>query len=57
MSIDDQRVWTNSEVLRHRIMIDKERRDWRKRRGIKSEVISWGLPFNNAIMEQLVRRE
>ena len=57
VSIDDQRVWTNSEVLRHRIMIEKERRDWRKRRGIKEEVISWGLLFNNAIREQIVRRE
>ena len=55
-SIDDQRVWTNSEVLRHRIMIEKERREWRKRRGIKGEVISWVLLFN-AIREQRVKRE
>ena len=40
VSIDDQRVWTNSKVLRHRIMIEKERRDQRKRRGIKEEAIS-----------------
>ena len=40
VSIDDHRVWTNSEVLRHRIMIEKERRDWRKKRGIEEEVIS-----------------
>ena len=32
VTIDDQRVWTKSEVLQHKVTIEKARRAWRRER-------------------------
>ena len=58
MTVDDQRVWTNSEVLWHRVRIEKERGAWRTERGMKnSEVFSCGQVFKRATLEQIGRLE
>ena len=33
MTVDNQRVWTNSPVLRHRVLQEQERRSWTAGRG------------------------
>ena len=57
-TVDDQRVWTNSPVLRRRILQEQERRDWTAKKGIKTcREISWGRLFSEALREQVERRE
>ena len=58
MSIGDGRIWTNSDVIRRRIMEEKERRAWRTMRGLDMTCMrSWGQVFKQATNEQLDVRE
>ena len=58
VSVDDQRVWTNSGVLQRRILEEKERRKWRAGRDLKPvAVYSWGDLFRKAAEEQVNARE
>ena len=57
-TVDDQRVWTNSPVLRHRMLQEQERRAWTAARGLKTfRAICWGRLFSDALREQVERRE
>ena len=49
-TIGDQRVWTNSPVLTHRILQEKERRACSQSRGISTrKELPWGAAFHEAI--------
>ena len=57
-TVGDQRVWTNSPVLRHRILQEQERRAGTAARGIKTcRELSWGRLFSAALREQVERLE
>ena len=47
MSIDDQKVWTNSEVLRHRVMIEKELEKTERTGELRSNLLGSGDPKGN----------
>ena len=58
VTIGDHRVWTNSNVIRRRIMEEKERRAWRTTRGLDTtRMRQWGVVFKQATNEQLDARE
>ena len=58
LTIGNHRVWTNSDVIRRRIMEEKERRAWRDSRGLRSSHQNlWGQVFTLATEQQLDRRE
>ena len=58
MTIDDRRIWANSEVLRHRIVLEKKGREWRKKRGFSQLAgLSSRQLFREATREQLERRK
>ena len=57
VTIGIHRVWANSDVIRRRIMEEKERRAWRESRGLKSTHQNlWGQVFKQATKEQMDRR-
>ena len=57
-TVDDQRVWTNSPVLRDRMLQVQERRAWTAARGIKTcRELPWGRLFSDALREPVERRE
>ena len=59
-TVEDQglRVWTNSPVLRHRMLLEKERRAWTQHRGISTrKELAWGEIFHDALKEQVEVRE
>ena len=58
VTIDDDRVWTNSDVIRRRIMEEKERRAWRTTKGLDTtRMRPWGQVFQQATQQQLNNRE
>ena len=58
ITIEDQRVWTNGNVLRYRIMEETERRQWWRSHAVNSEVIQgWRSMFTKAAENKLNKRE
>ena len=47
MPIDDQRVWTNSEALRHKVMIEKGLEKTEKTGELRSNLLESGDPKGN----------
>ena len=58
ISIEGNRLWTNSEVIIEKVMEEKERRKWRQEKGITpNRIRPWGSILKDATVLQIEKRE
>ena len=58
VKIGEKRIWSNSELILNRVKEEKERRQWRRSRGMSPvDTQSWGSIIQKATIDQVKLRE